>query len=181
MNRRLTELVRVYDNALPGDFCDQTVRAFDRATGAMQREDGVRQFDELVIDGSPEWAYSNLQLEQAKEHALSRYCAEVPGCYPDKRDFEAFRIKRYQAGREDQFREHVDAYDRVSGLRYLVCFWYLNDVEEGGETIFTELDLKVRARRGRLIMFPPYWMYAHAGLAPRSGDKYILSTYFLYC
>ncbi len=180
MNRRLSELVRVYDDALPGDFCDQTVRAFDRTSGAMERHDPVRQFDELVIDGSPEWAQSNLQLERAKEQALEQYCREVPGHYPIQRDFEAFRIKRYAASRQDQFREHVDAYDRISGLRYLVCFWYLNDVYEGGETVFTELDLKVRARRGRLIMFPPYWMYAHAGVAPISGDKYIISTYFLY-
>ena len=180
MNRRLSELVKVYDDALPAEFCDQTVRAFDRATSAMQRNDEVRQFDELVIDGSPEWAQSNLILEQAKEQALARYIREVPGHYPEQRDFEAFRIKRYAAQRQDQFREHVDAYDRISGLRYLVCFWYLNDVERGGETLFTDLDLKVRARRGRLIMFPPYWMYAHAGLAPRSNDKYIISTYFLY-
>jgi hypothetical protein len=26
-------------------------------------------------------------------------------------------------------------------------------------------------------MFPPYWMYMHAALPPRSGDKYIISTY----
>lgn len=180
MNRRLSELVKVYDDALPGEFCDQTVRAFDLAASLTERSDPVRQFDELVIDGSPEWAQSNLQLEQAKEAALARYCAEVPGHYPDKRDFEAFRIKRYRARRSDQFRQHVDAYDRVSALRYLVCFWYLNDVDEGGETLFTELDLKVRARRGRLIMFPPYWMYSHAGLAPLSNNKYIISTYFLY-
>ncbi|WP_394687711.1 hypothetical protein [uncultured Xanthomonas sp.] len=29
----------------------------------------------------------------------------------------------------------------------------------------------------RLLIFPPYWMFLHAGLPPRSGDKYILSTY----
>jgi len=29
-------------------------------------------------------------------------------------------------------------------------------------------------------MFPPYWMYQHAGLPPRSNDKYIISTYLLF-
>ncbi|XQA78123.1 hypothetical protein ACM9W9_20455 [Xanthomonas sacchari] len=29
----------------------------------------------------------------------------------------------------------------------------------------------------RLLIFPPYWMFLHAWLPPRSGDKYILSTY----
>ena len=58
--------------------------------------------------------------------------------------------------------------------------WYLNDVESGGETDFPQLGLRVSARRGRLLMFPPYWMYQHAGLPPESGDKYILSTYLLF-
>jgi hypothetical protein len=29
-------------------------------------------------------------------------------------------------------------------------------------------------------MFPPYWMYQHAGLPPRSGNKFIVSTYLLF-
>jgi len=29
-------------------------------------------------------------------------------------------------------------------------------------------------------MFPPYWMYQHAGVAPQSSEKYILSTYLLF-
>ena len=33
---------------------------------------------------------------------------------------------------------------------------------------------------GRLLMFPPYWMFQHVGNAPVSNDKYILSTYLLF-
>ena len=42
------------------------------------------------------------------------------------------------------------------------------------------LDIEITARAGRLLMFPPYWMYQHEGLPPQSGDKYILSTYLLF-
>ncbi|MFT4248289.1 MAG: 2OG-Fe(II) oxygenase [Pseudomonas sp.] len=59
----------------------------------------------------------------------------------------------------------------------LVFMWYLNDVREGGQTRFIDLDLEVAPRIGRLLIFPPYWMYMHAALPPRSGDKYIISTY----
>ena len=180
MNRRLSEFVRVYDEALPAQVCDRIVRAFDRSTVAIQRQDPVRRFNELVIDGSPEWVETNLLLEKAKDHWLHRYQHDVPGTFPSEYDFEAFRIKRYEADRKDEFTAHVDSYDLVSSKRFLVCFWYLNDVADGGETVFPQLDLKVRARRGRLIMFPPYWMYLHAGLPPVSEDKYIISTYFLF-
>ena len=61
-----------------------------------------------------------------------------------------------------------------------MILWYLNDVDEGGETVFPQLDYSVAARTGRLLIFPPYWMYQHEGMPPLSGEKYILSTYLLF-
>ena len=79
----------------------------------------------------------------------------------------------------DQFQPHFDSIDYTSN-RYLVFLWYLNDVAEGGETDFPDLGLRVTARAGRLLVFPPYWMFQHAGLPPRSNDKYIVSTYLMF-
>ena len=58
--------------------------------------------------------------------------------------------------------------------------WYLNDVVDGGETEFAELDLKIQPEAGALIMFPPIWMFPHKGHLLNSGKKYLLSTYLLY-
>jgi prolyl 4-hydroxylase len=88
-------------------------------------------------------------------------------------------MKRYRPGQEEQFQLHFDAINFVAN-RYLVMLWYLNDVAEGGETAFPYLDLGVKPQAGRLLMFPPYWMYQHQGLPPVSEDKYILSTYLLF-
>jgi hypothetical protein len=92
---------------------------------------------------------------------------------------QELRIKRYRAGSDDGFQPHFDALGNLSH-RYLVFLWYLNDVADGGETEFCDLGVRVSARAGRLLVFPPYWMYQHAGLPPRSNDKYILSTYLLF-
>lgn len=40
------------------------------------------------------------------------------------------------------------------GVRVYTFFMYLNDVEEGGETAFSRLDLKVRPRKGSAILWP---------------------------
>ena len=56
-------------------------------------------------------------------------------------------------------------------------FWSLTDVEEGGETFFNDLDYGVKPKKGRMLMFPPFWMYPHPGVRPISGTKYILGTY----
>ncbi|HSC08275.1 MAG TPA: 2OG-Fe(II) oxygenase, partial [Steroidobacteraceae bacterium] len=88
-------------------------------------------------------------------------------------------LKRYRAGSMERFQVHFDSIHELAN-RYVVLIWYLNDVQEGGETRFPRLDLSVAARTGRLLMFPPYWMYQHAGLPAKSGDKYIVSTYLLF-
>ena len=36
----------------------------------------------------------------------------------------------------------------------MTLFLYLNDVEEGGETRFTRLNLDIKPRRGRAVLWP---------------------------
>ncbi len=181
MNRRLSELVRIYDNTLSPDVCNRMMKLFDNSTTQpIVRNDGVRSFRELSIDGSPDWYSYHHMLESLKNDLLERYKQDVPGRFPDVCEYESFRLKRYDAENNDQFTEHVDAYDLYSSRRFLVCFWYLNDVPEGGETVFTRIGLQCRPRAGRAILFPPYWMYEHLAQPPSQGSKYIISTYFQY-
>ncbi len=181
MSARLEHYVRVYDNALPTQLCGEMVSAFDSPqSNSVRRMEETLSFDEFVIDGRADWTHYLLALESAKDHFYERYRAECPGRFPSVSDHEAFRLKRYRPDRHDRFENHVDAYDLTTSKRFLVCFWYLNDVASGGETHFPLLGLTVRPRAGRLIMFPPYWMYEHAGLPVVSGAKCIVSTYLLF-
>jgi len=45
-------------------------------------------------------------------------------------------------------------YDEPQGPRILTVFLYLNDVEEGGGTRFSELNLTVTPKRGRAVIWP---------------------------
>lgn len=62
--------------------------------------------------------------------------------------------------------------------RILTFLWYLNTVEEGGETAFGE-DFKIKPEMGKLLLFPASWTYPHAGKMPISDNKYII-TGWLY-
>ena len=62
--------------------------------------------------------------------------------------------------------------------RAITYLWYLNDVEEGGETVFFG-DYKIKPRTGTLIFFPASWCYPHTGKMPISSNKYII-TGWLY-
>jgi prolyl 4-hydroxylase len=44
--------------------------------------------------------------------------------------------------------------ERAQGVRILTVFLYLNDVEEGGGTRFTDLDITVQPKKGRALIWP---------------------------
>lgn len=64
--------------------------------------------------------------------------------------------------------------------RILLFMFYLNDVEEGGETDFYYQDLSIRPKAGRMVIAPAYFTHTHRGQIPRSNDKYILTSWVLF-
>ena len=115
--------------------------------------------------------------------AVDHYRFNIKSFYafaPRNLYFEDFRIKRYISEDADQFDTHVDVTTVSDECRYLSFMWYLNNVIDGGETEFTELDFKIQPKAGALMMFPPIWMFPHKGHLLNSGKKYLLSTYLLY-
>jgi prolyl 4-hydroxylase len=71
-------------------------------------------------------------------------------------NYENFQILEYE---HDQFyRMHHDSNlknrEKPAGPRILTFFLYLSDVEEGGETYFNKLDLAVKPKKGRALVWP---------------------------
>ena len=62
--------------------------------------------------------------------------------------------------------------------RTITFLWYLNDIDEGGETYF--YNGKVKPEAGKLILFPATWTYNHKGNMPKSHDKYIITGWISY-
>lgn len=186
-DRRLADYVRWFDGALPAPFCAQMIRTFEQSTQhhvrhgrGLERGLELSGWVEQDVSSQADPAFQGYFMSLIEKY-LTQYNALLPHTLPliDYHWYQELRIKRYQVGTNEQFQPHVDALGNLSH-RYLVFLWYLNDVVEGGETLFCDLDLKVSAKAGRLLMFPPYWMFQHAGLPPISNDKYILSTYMLF-
>jgi 2-oxoglutarate-Fe(II)-dependent oxygenase superfamily protein len=183
----LRHFVRVYDDALPATWCTRLLKGFD-ALSAHQARNGRElraglddsAWTELNVTrhgDAPTTAFFRGRIDEA----LARYNADVQLQIPipNSPAFADLVLKRYRPNSAERFQLHFDAINHLAN-RYVVLLWYLNDVERGGATRFPQLGLEVGARAGRLLMFPPYWMYQHEGLPPESGDKYILSTYLLF-
>jgi hypothetical protein len=185
--RDLARYVQWFDHALDADLCRRLIESFDELERFQMRNDRgainalpSSAWTELNVSKVADASFEALFRQQTLQY-LDRYNEQVRMTLPipPRNRLENLRIKRYLADQDDQFQPHFDALDYTCN-RYMVFLWYLNDVAEGGETEFCDLDLRVDARAGRLLMFPPYWMYQHAGLPPRSNDKYIISTYLLF-
>jgi 2-oxoglutarate-Fe(II)-dependent oxygenase superfamily protein len=183
----LGDFVRCYEQALPREFCDRLIDAFRQSSAIhVQREREWRPgldasaWTELDLTPLADAALKGFFRDHVAEY-LARYNSDVGLriAIPASPMLAELRLKRYQPGTGQEFQLHFDSINAVAN-RYLVFLWYLNDVSDGGETEFPDLGIKVQPRAGRLLMFPPYWMYQHAGLPPRSGEKFILSTYLLF-
>jgi len=76
------------------------------------------------------------------------------------------------------FRWHTDYnLNDLTTARILAPIFYLNDVEEGGETEFMYQKFSVKPKAGNLVIFPATWQYYHRGVVPKSNNKYIVTTF----
>lgn len=187
----LSHYVRVYDDVFDKEFCNNLIEVFDYCNETKvdtvrhsEHEWGedYRSFNEIDIVKTPQFKPFIDQYYARIEEVYSHYksVVEIP-FFPAKYALEDARMKKYEANDHDQFGWHVDVGDKASAERFLVMFVYLNDVEEGGLTRFkSEIDFTVQPKCGRIVLFPPMWMYPHIGERPISNPKYIISTYLHY-
>ncbi|MGE0580526.1 MAG: 2OG-Fe(II) oxygenase [Steroidobacteraceae bacterium] len=183
----LRHYVRVYDGSLEPALCARMLDSFAQLArfhqpngAAVRRGLEASAWTELNVTRLADAAFLG-SFRRTIASALARYNADVGLTIgvPDSGVTSDLVIKQYRPGGREKFQLHFDAIHHVAN-RYLVLLWYLNDVADGGETCFPQLDLAIAPRAGRLLMFPPYWMYQHEGVPPVSGDKYIVSTYLLF-
>jgi hypothetical protein len=183
----LRHFVRVYDADLEPPFCSQMLGSFAALARFHQQNGRMRRaglessaWTELNVSAMADATFLGF-FRSRIDRALERYNRDVQLAIPipNSAKYADLILKRYRPGHDEQFQLHFDAINHLAH-RYLVLMWYLNDVRVGGETRFPQLGLTVAPKEGRLLVFPPYWMYQHEGVPPVSGDKYIVSTYLLF-
>jgi hypothetical protein len=182
---KLNDLIHTHDDVIDSQTCQFLISMFDNSVDGHERiekdkKPNFTQFNFTENCNLTEESINihNYLISKVIEYKNNYYEFVDSRCFPEKNRFEQFRIKRYNNDGNDLFDTHVDVTDYESSRRFLSFIFYLNDVEDGGETVFE--DLIISPKIGRLIIFPPLWMYPHKGKAPISNSKYILNTYLHY-
>ena len=150
-------------------------RAFQPATvrnpsGGTMR-DPIRNSDEATLH----W-----MIEDPVVHAINRRIAAVSGS--DAAQGEAMQILRYKPGQ--QYRAHYDFNPTLDNQRVLTALAYLNHDYRGGETAFVKTGLKVKGRKGDVVLFRNTLdaaaldpMSEHCGMPVVSGVKFLASRW----
>tara|TARA_E500000331_G_scaffold3457_1_gene3468 strand:+ start:290 stop:907 length:618 start_codon:yes stop_codon:yes gene_type:complete len=186
---RLIDYIKVYDDICDKETCDGIVELFESQEEHHSYIDRLTRptFTEMNISQryaarDVAWMGFQKEVQAMFVEAVSTYMDELDlgPDFPAKYAFEEFRVKRYRHNSTDEFADHVDVGDYNSARRFLVCFLYLNDVEDGGTTDFPKINCAITPKCARILVFPPNWMYRHAGRPVTKGTKYILGSYLHY-
>lgn len=104
------------------------------------------------------------------------------------RNFDPFfQVIHYGPGEE--YKTHVDPSperNRREGIKHrrMTCLFYLNDVDEGGETEFPKLNMKVAAKAGRMVYFENYkdgsidYNSLHRSIPIKKGEKWAFNLWY---
>jgi prolyl 4-hydroxylase len=140
---------------------------------AMGREvrDPIRTSDGATIH----WL-----IEDPAVHALNRRMAAASGTSFEQG--EATLILRYRGGQE--YKPHFDFVRSEHNQRFKTVLVYLNHDYKGGETVFPEIGLKVRGRKGDALIFTSALpdrtvdpLSKHAGMPVSGGIKYLCTKW----
>lgn len=175
--KSLVDYVVTFDNVLPKESCEDLIKAYENAS-CIKRDNELMRFSEINMMDSPAFEIYKDPMIGAMQSISQAYKQQTRAFWPENLAYEQPRIKKYEPN-DGYFNWHIDVSSAESARRMLVMFWYLNDVEEGGHTEFDldGVEMKVEAKAGRVLCFPPNFMYPHRGATPLSGPKYVISSY----
>ncbi|MGB0895135.1 MAG: 2OG-Fe(II) oxygenase [Parashewanella sp.] len=91
------------------------------------------------------------------------------------------KYKKQQGGYHHWHSEQYPQLNHNEALHRVVLYmFYLNDVEEGGETEFYYQQRKLKPKKGTMVIAPAGFTHSHKGHVPLSNDKYIATSWIMF-
>lgn len=176
------DFIRIHENAIDPDLCEDLRTLFEAALvcGATHRMDENWRRCTICPLPPPGMAASQKLYERFAEAIRPHVEAykKLSITLGSVNRIEPPSIILYEPGEKNEhFAEHADDWNDESSTRQISLIAYLNDVEEGGETIFPKLGVTVPPKAGRLLLFPSAFTHVHKAMAPISGDKFCVVSW----
>ena len=183
--------IEIYDHALTDEQCDYLIDAFesDRTAkspgfhlknGELSTDETYKKDIELDRSLFSESTYiSNVITPVLFEH-IDKYVNKFPMC-AKAGPFVLTDVYNFQKyvdetdGFKDWHCEHGP--DESTSIRVLVWMFYLNNAKSG--TDFTDYG-RIKAKKGRLVIWPAGFTHTHRSQLPNQGLKYIITGWTQY-
>ena len=180
----------VNSTSLTKEQCENIIKKFENqsknhrpgVTGGGHNP-SLKRTKEINVSRTPGWQEEDTLLCEALRTALSEYALKVATLCNNPEIIShmsggntidtGYQIQKYDKGQGIYNWHHDFVINSDVSARQLTFLWYINNVEEGGETLF--FHGKIKPKAGTLIIFPATWNYNHKGCVPTSGDKYIIT------
>jgi|LWDU01.1.fsa_nt_gi archaellin len=188
----ITKFIGVYDNVLSLSTCNTLISYMNSGSNKIKKQTaGDNLYNENIRKGYeaflqfPKHNVIKEDLINGSFYAIGKYLNQTKGYSDfikhnaDKCLFENFRIRMYKKN-DGFFKEHSDIINKATSTRLFVIMFYLNTVERGGETEFTNINLSIKPKQGSCIIFHPNFMFPHQSKIPISYNKYTAQTYLHY-
>jgi hypothetical protein len=195
-NDTFSNYIYINQNSLSDELCNDIIDIFNKSNPAPGCTAGgvnkqVKDTNDIQTFGD-QWNNINTVLMNEMEYNLRQYverfhCEDYKSINNNSttRDFKVlessdvhylskFMVQKYEKNKGRYVYHNDFSLENTNNFRIITYLWYLNDVVEGGETVFNG-KYKIKPRRGTLVLFPASWTFPHCGKMPISSDKYIIT------
>ena len=192
----LDKYIYINKNSLSSDFCIELIKLFENDTNKQEglTLSGVNKSikdttDMNIPDNDEKWYKYHSLLNNELKRNIKKYLDmlnNTNNCLNETKlkyiFFDNTNLKRGSllmqkyTQNKGKYIYHNDFFvdAKIQQNRVITFLWYVNTVEEGGETCFGE-SFKIKPEQGKLILFPACWTFPHCGKMPISSDKYIVT------
>lgn len=175
---RADQWIQTFPHAFD-NLCDTFINTLEATPPQFRTHhtEGYRSCWQVSLDHHPNYTdlrdliatYFGLYKNQVPHHGNLHWATHI----------ETPTVIKYEPG-TDRFIMHVDAWNSASASRVISIIIYLNDVEDGGVTVFPNHNVTLKPERGTIVMFPSSMTYPHEATVPISGNKYVIVTWLTF-
>lgn len=166
----LCDFIQLYENSLEPESCKYLINLFENysSSNIYNLTDNINISSE--INDIHQYL---LKIVINTRNEYYDYC--FGKVFPEFHAFEKFNILKILPDSVSTTKVDVSSYQ--DARRFLCFTWFLNN-NNGGQVEF--LDLTIQPQQGKLLVYPPFWMYPYKSNPPVDTPQYILTTYLHY-
>jgi predicted 2-oxoglutarate/Fe(II)-dependent dioxygenase YbiX len=181
----LKDYIVVLKDIVPDELCDAVLAEYsasdewgETAVGDGKSNKKVRNCDTIqmsqpfVIRDNKERARLDAELFLCAENCITQYNNKFE--HARIQEDTGYELLRYKEG--EFYKQHVDSF--LQAPRLVSCSFHLNDDYEGGEFGFFDREMKIKAGKGDVVMFPSTFMYPHEIMPVTEGTRYSIITWY---